>query len=109
MKARKPLKRVPLNRSQKPIKRNPIKRKHKVDGRLVKSRKLVAERCQGACEARTDVCTGQAEAVHHMLRRSQGGGHDVDNLLAVCTACHQFIHGNPAKAVALGLLRKPSV
>ena len=106
LKPKKPLKRTPLKRSQKPIKRKPIKRRVKTDGALVKSRKLVAERCQGVCEARLEVCTGQAEAVHHVLRRSQGGGHDPSNLLALCTACHQYVHANPAEAVSKGLLRK---
>ena len=106
MKDRKPLKRTPLKRTQKPIKRTAVKRRVKTDGALVKSRKVVAERCQGGCEGRTAVCTGMAESVHHVLRRSQGGGHDPSNLLALCTACHQWVHANPAKAIELGLLRK---
>ena len=29
-----------------------------------------------------------AEEVHHILPLSQGGTHDEDNLMALCTACH---------------------
>ena len=107
MKPRKPLKRTPLKRSQKPIKRKPIKKRFKVDKDLVKARLLVAERCQGRCEGRTMVCTGNAEAVHHILRRSQGGKHEPENLLALCTACHNWVHANPQAAVDKGLLLKP--
>lgn len=106
LKPRKPLKRTPLKRSQKPIKRAPVKRKTQTNGKLVKSRKEVSARSGGQCEARLDICTGQAQAVHHVLRRSQGGGHEPENLLHLCNACHGWVHANPAKAVEKGLLRR---
>ena len=59
------------------------------------------------CEARVEpVCHGRAVEVHHVLTRGQGGGDHVDNLLAVCGYCHEWIHRNPADAMSLGLLRK---
>jgi 5-methylcytosine-specific restriction endonuclease McrA len=103
---RKPIKRTPLRRSQKPIKRTPVKRKTQTNGKLVKSRKEVSARSGGQCEARLPICTGTAEAVHHVLRRSQGGGHEPENLLHLCNSCHQWVHANPAKAVEKGLLRR---
>jgi len=32
-----------------------------------------------------------AQEVHHVLPLSQGGTHDEDNLMALCTACHSGI------------------
>ena len=45
---------------------------------------------------------------HHILRRSQGGDDSDDNLLAVCKACHRWIHDrtNAAVALARGYIRK---
>lgn len=106
VKPKKPLKRTPLKRSQKPIKRTAIKKRLKVDKALKEARIVVAARSQGLCEGRTTVCTGQGEAVHHILRRSQGGQHDPGNLLVLCTACHSWVHANPLAAVEKGLLRK---
>lgn len=77
-----------------------------MDKVLAKARLVVAERSQGQCEGRTMVCTGVAEAVHHRLRRSQGGKHEPENLLALCTACHNWVHANPLAACEKGLLLK---
>lgn len=59
------------------------------------------------CEARVDgVCQGRAQHMHHIVLRSRGGSNDLSNLLAVCSACHDWIHGNPLKATELGLMRR---
>lgn len=50
------------------------------------------------------VCTGEAHHVHHRLRRSQGGTDDFANLLAVCPACHSWVHDHPADSYANGWL-----
>lgn len=65
-------------------------------------RKAVSERSRGVCEA-----CGQdaAEHVHHRLKRSQGGRHDLANLLHVSAACHARIHENrDSLSYGLGLL-----
>ena len=71
-------------------------------------RKAVIELARGRCQAqdlwRHD-CAGQLE-VHHLLRRSQGGTDDLDNLLVVCAHAHRWAHDHPAEAVRLGLLRR---
>lgn len=61
------------------------------------------ERSYGMCE----VC-GDEPAVHahHKLRRSQGGGNSLDNLLAVCPSCHRMIHDNPAFSYREGYLTR---
>ena len=58
-----------------------------------------------ACEATIrDVCSFRATHWHHRKLRSQGGGHDVVNGLAVCDACHHFFHMHPALAYSKGWL-----
>lgn len=70
----------------------------------------VALRAQGRCEAATPVCTGDGhEHTHHRLPRSASSvrnvhRHDPDVLLAVCRACHSFIHQNPDVAYEAGWL-----
>lgn len=58
-----------------------------------------------ACEATIrGVCSFRATHWHHRKLRSQGGGHDVVNGLAVCDACHHFFHMHPAVAYGNGWL-----
>jgi len=98
------VRRSPLKRSQKPLKRSPLKVKRRGEYQWRKARRAVLERSGGRCEARLVRCTRAAEHVHHVKRRSQGGGHEVENLLAVCFGCHEWIHANPAEAFEKGLL-----
>ena len=87
------------------MRRTEFKRRTKTTSEWRKARGVVLKRCGERCEARTAKCGGSAEHVHHILRRSQGGGNEPENLLAVCFQCHEWIHGNPRKAANLGLLR----
>ncbi len=63
-------------------------------------------RSKTLCEARTKACSGRGNQAHHVLRRSQGGSDRIDNLLWVCTGCHDWIHKHVAAAQAKGLLMK---
>lgn len=46
-------------------------------------------------------------AGHHRLARSQGGKHELSNCLYVCSACHNWIHANPAVSYERGwMVRK---
>ena len=58
----------------------------------------------GPCEARTDVCTGRAQHMHHRKLRSQGGKDEASNYLSCCSSCHGFIHARPAWSYERGLL-----
>lgn len=71
-----------------------------------KTRKLVMERAGGQCEARFAVMCELAYGwnCHHRKMRSQGGGNELENLLAVCDECHRLIHARPEDAYARGLL-----
>ena len=54
------------------------------------------------CEARWGDCQRIGVHAHHRRLRSQGGGHDSENLLWVCPNCHVDIHANPAQAIKKG-------
>lgn len=57
------------------------------------------------CEATIPgVCTGANEHAHHRRLRSQRGPTTSDNLLAVCNACHTWIHHHRAEAHELGFI-----
>lgn len=59
----------------------------------------------GWCEVRIDdACSGRAEHRHHRKMRSQGGSDDPSNLLAVCWACHRWIHDHPSVSYGRGWL-----
>lgn len=53
-------------------------------------------------------CMGGATELHEPLTRARAPGREtileVANSVAVCRACHTFIHDHPAVATALGLL-----
>jgi 5-methylcytosine-specific restriction endonuclease McrA len=97
------MKRTPLKRTGS-LKRTAFKPKKKYDGEWQAARKSVLTRSYGRCEARWDGCRMYAEHVHHIKRRSQGGGNEPSNLLACCFSCHESIHRNPAKASEKGHL-----
>ena len=63
----------------------------------------VRARSEGQCEAMNfPTCTGHAEQLHHRRLRSQGGGHTVENLIAVCSSCHTWFHREVAAATSQG-------
>lgn len=47
---------------------------------------------------------GGALDCHHVVRRSQGGNDQPNNLRAVHRICHSFIHEHPAEAKGRGFL-----
>lgn len=55
------------------------------------SRKLrdqIVERDNSQCY----ICSSRTNLhVHHIIRRSYGGGHDPDNLITLCSGCHRTI------------------
>lgn len=42
----------------------------------------------GHCQAQFEQCEVVAVQVHHIIERTDGGGDDPRNLMAVCDACH---------------------
>jgi hypothetical protein len=50
-------------------------------------------RADNRCEIQTPhSCDGTISTVHHRKLRSQGGGNELDNLLAVCFTGHVWLH-----------------
>lgn len=95
-----------MKRSAMPTRRKRLRRVTPLrsrPSRRARPDELLAELCKAGIPC---VCTGRAECRHHILRRSQGGGDDRDNTIDVCSACHRWVHDNPAAALVLGLLRR---
>ena len=91
-----------------PRQRKPIpKRSKKMEKTYIERRKLVRWLLTKVtrCEARSGVCTGQPVDVHERLTRARGGSIlDEANCMAVCRACHSYIHDNPKWATEQGFL-----
>ena len=49
-------------------------------------------------------CEGP-EQVHHLVKRSHGGPHDLDNLMLLCAFHHRWVETHSVEAHALGLHR----
>lgn len=65
----------------------------------------VVARSGGACEAMVPPgCVGVGQHFHHRLLRSQGGTHEVGNIVHLCHVCHEWAHRNPKQAQARGLI-----
>lgn len=73
---------------------------------LALMRPLVEARANHLCE----VCrVNPIDALHHRLRRGQGGKNTLENLLGVCWFDHDQIHANPAQSYENGrLLKRPT-
>lgn len=99
-------KRKPHWKPLSPISKDPRRR----ELRFIPIDVLIAikERSGGRCEVfkmHDYRCMHVAKHPHHILPRSRGGKHAVENLLHVCAECHRWIHDNPSKAIMRGLLR----
>ena len=44
-----------------------------------------------------EVCKSQAVEIHHIIKKSQGGKDNVENLIAVCRSCHNKAHDETLK------------
>jgi 5-methylcytosine-specific restriction endonuclease McrA len=67
-----------------------------------KKRKLAYERDKGLCV----LCSSPATEVHHIIFRSHGGTHELNNLACLCRVCHEMAHGVEAKRVKETLLER---
>lgn len=78
------------------------------DGFPTRVRKRVRRRSGGRCEARVvGVCpTGEhpAQHMHHIWLRGQGGPDTEENALDSCQKVHDWIHDQPTRSRAIGLL-----
>jgi len=115
---RSPIQRkTPLKRGDSQLKRTPLKQVSKKRAKLNRERATFVKSYlsrQPTCEAgrvieTADVrhrCSITAVDVHEMLTRARGGSIvDEANVLALCRACHDWIHDNPKRATELAFLR----
>lgn len=118
MKRGKPLRRTGrlqrrtrLSSGSTELRRTPLapvgQRGRRHEARMRKLRPVVFRRDGYRCAAIVaPLCTGRAEHAHHLWPTEAGGPDDVENLLSVCSRCHDWIHNRePAAARKLGLLR----
>lgn len=69
---------------------------------------LVRERDGNRCRVCAET---RAVEVHHIKFRSQGGGHDPENLVCLCAECHAAVHARrlwlngPASRLSIDLRR----
>lgn len=82
------------------------KRQRRFNAEFERAKSPVMLRSRGACEARTPMCTGAGEHVHHISGRLGPAANDPDNLLHVCFACHRYLHAHPLEAYHAGWLVK---
>jgi hypothetical protein len=67
--------------------------------RVVLARKVLQARPR--CERCLDA---PSEHVHEIRSRARGGSAlDVENMVALCLACHQWVHAHPKQAADAGL------
>lgn len=94
-------------RTRKPLRAVSPKRAARKEERD-ECRRIVFERCEGACEACPRLHDGpvrRAVEVHEIKTRGRGGSiYDPDNAVGLCRLCHNWIHDHPDDALALGLL-----
>lgn len=108
-----------MKRSPMPARKTPMRRTSGPRGRgiaaavakhpagrdvLAANRELAFKRDGWTCQLRQPDhdCQGPIVA-HHRILRSQGGTHDVDNLVTLCDRAHRWVHDHPAAARLLGL------
>ena len=131
------MKRTPLKRKTPLQSKTYLKRKTRLKPISDKRRKLLAQRrtfvrkqlfARPVCEAgpvisdyyRTNPvliecgveyrCNNQAVDIHEPLTRARGGSIvDVNNSIAVCRMCHDWIHRNPQLATDLHLLKRANI
>jgi 5-methylcytosine-specific restriction endonuclease McrA len=72
-------------------------------GLLDRNRKAAKRRDLGCRWCRRTSCL----QVHHIRYRSQGGGHELDNLITLCQVCHEHAHSDKRRwqPVLLELIR----
>lgn len=71
-------------------------------------KEAIRERSDYICEAMIPEagCEWKATDMHHRQMRSQGGQHEVVNLVHICRACHRYTHLHPAISYTAGFLVK---
>ena len=120
------MKRGWLKRSPKAVRRQSAKGEQ-YEEEFEAARVAVMARSKGFCEARrvaltfcrvfddeayqlieemAEGCRHRATHVHHRKYRSRGGTNGVDNLVAMDSDCHRWVHDHPISSNRIGLSLK---
>jgi 5-methylcytosine-specific restriction endonuclease McrA len=51
-------------------------------------------------------CSMPAVDIHHIKERSQGGKHNIENLIALCRSCHNAVHNEKINESDLKYMHK---
>ena len=78
-----------------------MKRTRRKEGFTPETRQIIERRSGGRCEARTPICSGWGQHIHHRKSR-RAGDHSAPNGLHVCRSCHAFIHDHPELSMEKG-------
>ena len=105
------MKRTPLERKTPLVRRTPLRavssKRRKVNRLrrdMVRRELTKRPRCE-AGHLTPAPCGGRSVDIHEPLTRARGGSIlDAANTVAVCRACHDWIHSNPESATRIGLL-----
>jgi 5-methylcytosine-specific restriction endonuclease McrA len=60
------------------------------------TRREVMQRDNYRCRRCGEMGEGKIQ-LHHVIFRSQLGGHEADNLVALCSICHMLLHAGKVK------------
>lgn len=62
---------------------------------IIRDRKLF--KAYGEKSSTCEVCESLAVDIHHIKLKSQGGGDEHSNLIALCRSCHEWGHSKDSR------------
>lgn len=79
--------------SKKPIKK--VSDKRKEENKTYKKQVKSAVKKDPRCKIKSPVCTGKAQGLHHLQKRSPKNLTNPKNQVSACNACNLYIEENP--------------
>ena len=71
-----------------------VSEKRKKENKVYKKQVKAAAKKDDRCKVKSPVCTGKAQGLHHIQKRSPANLTDVNNQLPACNACNLYIEEN---------------
>ena len=97
-----PKKEIAAGKARKRI--NPMSEKRKVDAKVYSTLRSVFLESRPECQVKIPyVCTGKSTDVHHRARRGKNYL-NVQEFMAVCRGCHEWIESFPKESRELGYI-----
>lgn len=90
---------------KKPTRIKPMSKKRQIKQR--EYRKIVDEMLKkdNRCKVKSPVCTGKAQGLHHLVKRSPKNMMDPKNLIPCCNACNLFLETDVEWGVEHGFVK----